>query len=81
MAIITFIMGLIVGWKGWKFFFFFICWTFIILFIANLIAIAKSGNVGESIAFVLMQFIVAAVAYCITYGITYVVHGKKVKKV
>ena len=58
MAIITFIMGLIVGWKGWKFFNKLICWTFIILFIANLIAIAKSGNVGESIAFVLIQFTV-----------------------
>lgn len=30
MAIITFIMGLIVGWKGWKFFNKLICWTFIL---------------------------------------------------
>lgn len=67
--------------KAGSFFNKLICWTFIILFIANLIAIAKSGNVGESIAFVLIQFTVAAVAYCITYGVTYAFHGKKVKKV
>lgn len=84
MGVITFIIGLIVGWKGWKFFNKLICIVFLVFFVGNLILFLKSASnsvdgLGEGLAFVLVMFVTAAFTYCVAYGITYFCHGKKVK--
>lgn len=78
MGIICFIIGLVMGYKGRRFFNNVIGMAYVLWFALNLAMIGEyETGFGDLFAYLSVQLAVSCILYAVGYGITFFISGRK----